>query len=202
MRLFCQRACPSLLSQLSFKLQSSRHALTSRTCVAQGQHEALRIVSCPKSSHLIAQCHSVSFKPAPIYVNLSVVHSRNSILHSVSTAWWHWEVMRCRLVQATCMWTGHWIARNSLQGTPVAVRTNMPWEQQSDRSSRTPFGTDSWNCGAGPRLLWRLGAWRRTSHLEWTLTGTPLADIFLWHCDNKPQFRDRGDPKVIASTSL
>ena len=45
---FCQRACPSLLSPLSFRLQSSRHALTSRTCVAQAQHEALRIVSCPK----------------------------------------------------------------------------------------------------------------------------------------------------------
>ena len=50
---FCQRACPSLLSQLSFRLQSSRHALTSRTCAAQAQHEALRIVSCPKSSHLL-----------------------------------------------------------------------------------------------------------------------------------------------------
>ena len=55
---FCQRACPSLLSQLSFRLQSSRHALTSRTCVAQAQHEALRIVFGPKSSHLIAQCHT------------------------------------------------------------------------------------------------------------------------------------------------
>ena len=38
---FCQRPCPSLLSLLSFRLQSSRHALTSRTCVAQAQHEAL-----------------------------------------------------------------------------------------------------------------------------------------------------------------
>ena len=32
----CQRACPSLLSQLFSRLQSSRHALTSRTRVAQG----------------------------------------------------------------------------------------------------------------------------------------------------------------------
>ena len=35
---FCQRACPSLLSQLFFKLQSSRDALTSRTRVAQAQN--------------------------------------------------------------------------------------------------------------------------------------------------------------------
>ena len=32
----CQRACPSLLSLLFFRFQSSRHAWTSRTCVAQG----------------------------------------------------------------------------------------------------------------------------------------------------------------------
>ena len=49
----------SLLSQLFFMLQSSFHALTSRTRVAQAQHEAWRIVSCPKSSHLIAQCHTI-----------------------------------------------------------------------------------------------------------------------------------------------
>ena len=34
---FCQRACPSLLSQL-FRLQPHCHALTPRTCVAQGAH--------------------------------------------------------------------------------------------------------------------------------------------------------------------
>ena len=34
---------------------------------------------------------------------------------------------------------------NCIQGTTVAVRTNLAWEQQSDRSSRTPFGTNSWN---------------------------------------------------------
>ena len=55
----CHRACLSLLSQLFFRLQSSCNALTSRTRVAQAQHEALRIVSCPKSSHLIAQCHTL-----------------------------------------------------------------------------------------------------------------------------------------------
>ena len=55
----CQRACPSLLSQLFFRLQSPCHTLTSRTRVAQAQHEALRIVSCPKLSHLIAQCHTL-----------------------------------------------------------------------------------------------------------------------------------------------
>ena len=55
---FCQRACPSLFSPLSFRLESYRHTLTSRTCVAQAQHEALRTVSCPKSSHLIAECHT------------------------------------------------------------------------------------------------------------------------------------------------
>ena len=48
----CQRACPSLLSQLFFALQSSRHALTSRTRVAQAQHEVLRSVSCPKNRHI------------------------------------------------------------------------------------------------------------------------------------------------------
>ena len=54
-RSFCQRACPSLLSQL-FRLQPHSHALTPRTRVAQGAHWLCRA---SKHSHLIAQCHTL-----------------------------------------------------------------------------------------------------------------------------------------------
>ena len=52
---FCQRACPSLLSQL-FRLQPHSHALTPRTRVAQGAH---CLCLAPKQSHFIAQCHTL-----------------------------------------------------------------------------------------------------------------------------------------------
>ena len=59
---FLMRISTACLSQLVvtvvLQVQSSRHALISRARVAQAHHEALRIVSCSKSSHLIAQCHS------------------------------------------------------------------------------------------------------------------------------------------------
>ena len=45
---FCQRACPSLLSQLSRWIQPQSHALTPRTRVARDSRSTL-FVSCPKT---------------------------------------------------------------------------------------------------------------------------------------------------------
>ena len=88
---FCQRALPSLLSQLSFRLQSSRHAVTSRTCAAQAQHEALRIVCCPTSSHLIAgvlpkRCLVVSFSSRALAVGIHVGPRPRGLWASSQTA--------------------------------------------------------------------------------------------------------------------
>ena len=36
----------------------------------------------------------------------------------------------------------------SHHGTPVCVRTSTDVEQQSDHNQMTPFGMESWDCGA------------------------------------------------------
>ena len=56
---FCQRACPSQLSQLSRYVRPHSHALTPRTRVAQGSRTQGAHCLClaPRQSHLIAQCH-------------------------------------------------------------------------------------------------------------------------------------------------
>ena len=54
----CQRDCPSLLSRLFFRLQSSCHSLTSRTRVTQAQHGALRIVYLP---NIVTSHRAVSY---------------------------------------------------------------------------------------------------------------------------------------------
>ena len=59
---------------------SSRDALTSRTRVSQAQHEALRVVSCPKSLHLIVQSHTLHLT----CVNRTPSHRACTDAHSAS----------------------------------------------------------------------------------------------------------------------
>ena len=201
---FCQRACPSLLSQLSFRLQSSRHALTSRTCAAQAQHEALRTVSCPKivTSHRAQILFSVSFNPAPIYVNLSVVRLRNS--HPSQCV----DGMVAPGGYALPSGPGHVHVDWTLNCTEFTPRhgcrcaykyglgatigpqfKDSVWSKFMELWSRAAFFVTPWclkkDEPSGVNLEW-YAAWGSFS------CGTAITN----------QFRDRGDPKVIASTGL
>ena len=53
---FCQRACPSLLSQLTRYMQPRSHALIPRTAWLK-HHGAHSLCLAPKQSHFIAPCH-------------------------------------------------------------------------------------------------------------------------------------------------
>ena len=59
---FCQRACPSLLSQLARYIQPHSQALTPRTHTrGPRNHGAFCQCLAPKQSHFIAQCHMLHF---------------------------------------------------------------------------------------------------------------------------------------------